>query len=42
MVAIIERARGQGLGMTYDVYPYAASSAGLVNMLPEWAQQGGT
>ena len=28
--------------MTCDVYPYVASSFGLVNMLPEWAHEGGS
>ncbi len=38
---IIENARKNGIDVTCDVYPYVASSFGLVNMLPEETQEGG-
>ncbi len=38
---IIENARKNGIDVTCDVYPYVASSFGLVNMLPEETQKGG-
>lgn len=38
---LIERARGEGVDVTTDMYPYLAGSSGLVSMLPEWAQDGG-
>jgi dihydroorotase/N-acyl-D-amino-acid deacylase len=41
VVAKIERARGQGLDVTADVYPYVASGNGLDNTVPQWAHDGG-
>jgi len=38
----IEDARKEGIEVTCDVYPYVASSFGLVNMLPQWAHEGGS
>ncbi len=38
---LIENARKNGIDVTCDVYPYVASSFGLVNMLPEETQEGG-
>lgn len=38
---LIEDARRRGVDVTCDVYPYVASSFGLVNMLPDWAHEGG-
>ena len=38
---MIEEARARGIDVTCDVYPYVASSFGLVNMLPQWAHEGG-
>jgi len=38
---LMEDARKRGVEVTCDVYPYVASSFGLVNMLPDWAHEGG-
>jgi N-acyl-D-amino-acid deacylase len=38
---LMEDARDRGVEVTCDVYPYVASSYGLVNMLPDWAHEGG-
>jgi N-acyl-D-amino-acid deacylase len=38
---LMEEARKEGVEVTCDVYPYVASSFGLVNMLPQWAHEGG-
>jgi N-acyl-D-amino-acid deacylase len=40
-IARIERARGQGLAVTADVYPYVASSTGLEITMPMWVREGG-
>ncbi len=40
-IAILERARGEGLDVTADTYPYAAGSTTFLSLLPEWAQEGG-
>ena len=40
MVDIFERARDQGLDVTYDMYPYTAAGAGLKQVVPSWAQAG--
>jgi N-acyl-D-amino-acid deacylase len=40
-VAMVEAARAQGLEITADVYPYAASSTGLNASMPPWVQEGG-
>ena len=37
----IDRARAEGLDVTFDVYPYLASSTTLTLVLPPWAQDGG-
>lgn len=39
-IARIERARAEGLRVTADVYPYAASSTGLTYALPAWVLEG--
>ena len=36
-----ERARAQGLDVTYDMYPYIAGGTHLSQMVPEWLQEGG-
>ncbi len=36
----LEQARGEGLDVTADVYPYAASSTGLTAMFPGWSLAG--
>jgi dihydroorotase/N-acyl-D-amino-acid deacylase len=42
VIARIDRARGEGIDVTADVYPYVASSNGLAANLPEWVHEGGT
>ncbi len=37
----IERARAEGLEVSYDCYPYPAWNTGLGQMLPAWAREGG-
>jgi N-acyl-D-amino-acid deacylase len=37
----IERARAEGVEVTYDVYPYTAWHTGLAQLLPAWAREGG-
>lgn len=39
--ARIDAARGQGMDVTFDRYPYDAYSTGLSNMFPVWALDGG-
>ena len=41
MLAVIERARSEGLDATYDVYPYTAAGSHLAQSLPRWLQEGG-
>jgi len=41
VLELIERARGEGLDVTADRYPYSASSTGLDAHLPLWACEGG-
>jgi len=41
-IARIEEARGKGLDITADVYPYTAGATGLDAMLPPWSKEGGT
>src|SRR5262249_18627331 len=38
----IKQARGQGLDVAADIYPYVAGSTSLSACLPPWAQEGGT
>jgi len=40
-IAVCERAVAEGLDVTFDVYPYAASSSGFSQCLPTWVQSGG-
>ncbi len=40
-LALIERAREEGVEVTIDQYPYTASSTNLGVMLPDWAMAGG-
>ena len=39
-LALIEEARAGGVDITYDQYPYTASSTGLSAIIPRWAQEG--
>ena len=38
---MVEEARTQGVDVTFDQYPYTASSTGLASILPRWVQDGG-
>jgi N-acyl-D-aspartate/D-glutamate deacylase len=40
-LASIDAARARGVDVTADVYPYAAGSTIMVNLLPGWALDGG-
>ncbi len=40
-VALVERARAEGLHITADIYTYPASSTGLNASMPPWVQEGG-
>ena len=40
-IAVIEKAQGEGLHITTDMYMYPASSTGLNVVLPMWAREGG-
>jgi N-acyl-D-amino-acid deacylase len=40
-LALVDAARGEGLDVTADVYPYTASSTSLRTLLPDWALEGG-
>lgn len=42
MLAMIERARDEGIDVMCDVYPYAAGSTQLIHVLPPEFQEGGT
>jgi N-acyl-D-amino-acid deacylase len=39
-IAMIEEAREQGVDVSFDVYPYTASSTSLDTLLPPWAREG--
>lgn len=41
VLELIEQARGDGIDVTADRYPYCASSTGLDALLPLWACEGG-
>ena len=41
MVGVIDRARQGGFDVTYDMYPYTAAGSGLIQLMPEWMQEGG-
>ncbi|NIW52549.1 MAG: D-aminoacylase, partial [Candidatus Korarchaeota archaeon] len=38
---LIEDARQRGVDVTFDQYPYVASSTGLASLLPHWVHEGG-
>ena len=42
MLRLIEEARGEGLDLRCDVYPYTAGSTQLIHVLPPEVQEGGT
>ena len=41
-IAMVEKARADGIDVTVDQYPYTASSTNLGVLLPSWALAGGT
>src|SRR4051812_14361239 len=41
ILALIERARAEGLDITQDQYTYTASSTGIAQLVPDWAREGG-
>lgn len=41
IIARIEAARAEGLDVSANVYPYAASSTALSTLAPDWAMEGG-
>lgn len=38
---LIDRARGQSLDVSADLYPYLATATSLGSLLPDWAREGG-
>jgi N-acyl-D-aspartate/D-glutamate deacylase len=40
-IAMIEKARAEGLEITADVYTYEAGSTGLKSCMPPWVEEGG-
>lgn len=40
-IALIFEARAAGVDITFDQYPYTASSTSLSSIIPRWAQEGG-
>jgi N-acyl-D-amino-acid deacylase len=40
-IALVERARTEGLDVTVDQYPYTASSTNLGTLIPSWVHAGG-
>jgi N-acyl-D-amino-acid deacylase len=40
-LALMDRARADGVDVACDQYPYVASSTGLSSILPKWALEGG-
>lgn len=40
-LSMVETARVNGVDVTFDQYPYTASSTGLTTILPNWALEGG-
>ncbi len=41
VIAVINRARAEGLTVTANVYPYTAGQNSLVSIIPPWAHEGG-
>ncbi len=41
-IALMDAARADGLDVAADIYPYLAGSANLSQLLPNWAQDGGS
>lgn len=41
VIELVEAARGRGVKVTADIYPYIASSTSLTATLPQWVMDGG-
>jgi N-acyl-D-amino-acid deacylase len=41
VIALVEKARREGLNITANMYLYTASSTGLSSLIPSWAHSGG-
>ena len=41
LVTVIDRARAQGMDITYDMHPYATAATHLQQLTPEWLQEDG-
>lgn len=41
VIAMVEKARSEGLQITADVYTYPAGSTGMNSTMPPWVQEGG-
>ena len=41
VIAVINKARAEGLAVTANVYPYTAGQNSLVSIVPPWAHEGG-
>ncbi|MFC1977812.1 amidohydrolase family protein [Chloroflexota bacterium] len=41
MLALVDEARERGLDVTFDSYPYVATSTTLIILLPRWVHEGG-
>ena len=42
MLEVFEKARSDGLDITYDSHPYNAAGGGIEQLVPTWAEAGGT
>lgn len=40
-IALLEKARQDGVDVSFDMYPYLAGSSTILQLLPHWAQEGG-
>lgn len=40
-IALLEKARDEGMNLNADMYPYPASNTGLTSLIPNWAHVGG-
>jgi len=41
LIGVLQRAKDNGQDVTFDVYPYIASSTHLAQLVPDWVQSGG-
>lgn len=42
MANLLDQARDEGIGVSFDQYPYTAGSTTMTALLPPWAQSGGS